>query len=97
MSGRAIFIAALALTLPEPARGRQEGCHFDAKTQAAFLPVLRAELDRQGLRDTPIVASDETSFAHARQTWEAFDAPTRALRIRIPGQPDGDELRVKSK
>lgn len=37
---------------------KQEGCHFDPPTQAAVLPLLRAELDRHGLADTPISASD---------------------------------------
>ena len=60
------------------ATGRQEGCHFSVGAQVAFLPVLRRELDRQGLSDTPIAASDETSFTQALRTWRAFDAPTRA-------------------
>ena len=31
------------------ADGTQEGCHFDASTQATLLPLLRAALDRVGL------------------------------------------------
>jgi galactan endo-1,6-beta-galactosidase len=61
------------------AKGRQEGCHFSPATQAAFLPILRRELDRQGLRKLAIAASDETSFSHAVSTWNAFDDKTKAL------------------
>jgi galactan endo-1,6-beta-galactosidase len=61
------------------ADGRQEGCHFSAATQAAFLPVLRAELDRQGLQTLPIVSSDETSFDQALSTWNAFDSNVRSI------------------
>jgi galactan endo-1,6-beta-galactosidase len=77
------------------ATGRQEGCHFSPATQAAFLPVLRAELDRRGLRSLPIAASDETSFSHALATWNAFDAPTRALvgQANVHGYQNSPEAR----
>lgn len=61
------------------ATGRQEGCHFSPQTQAAFLPVLRAVLDRQGLKKLPIVASDETSFDQALATWNALAPASRVL------------------
>jgi len=65
------------------ASGRQEGCHFSVAAQTAFLPVLRRELDRQGLRSTPIVASDETSFGQARITWNDLGPDARAVINRV--------------
>ncbi|MCH5168241.1 MAG: glycoside hydrolase [Prevotellaceae bacterium] len=44
--------------------GSQEGCHFDAKSQVAFLRVLAPMLRESGLR-TVISASDETCTAHS--------------------------------
>lgn len=77
------------------ATGRQEGCHFSATTQAAFLPVLRKELDRQGLRKLPIAASDETSFDHAIATWKTFDDKTKALvaRANVHGYQHSERAR----
>lgn len=63
--------------------GKQEGCGFSQASQAAFLPHLRAALDRQGLNSTPIVASDETSFTEALQTWGKFPAGIKALVSRV--------------
>jgi len=78
------------------ATGRQEGCHFSPATQAAFLPVLRQELDRQGLKKLPIAASDETSFDHGRTTWSAFDTATKGLvdRVNIHGYQNSEPARV---
>jgi len=59
--------------------GKQEGSYFSPKAQAAFLPVLRAALDKQGLADTPISASDETSYSQGLKTWKSYDAATKAL------------------
>ena len=58
---------------------KQEGCHFDPATQAAVLPLLRAELDRRGLAAIPISASDESLYSMAVATWEHFAPATRAL------------------
>jgi galactan endo-1,6-beta-galactosidase len=58
---------------------KQEGCHFSQSSQAGFLPILRAELDRQGLRDLPIAASDETHYDHAVGTWKSFSPEVKAL------------------
>lgn len=58
---------------------KQEGAYFSPKTQAAFLPVLRAALDKQGLADTPIAASDETSYTQGLKTWKSYDAAAKAL------------------
>jgi galactan endo-1,6-beta-galactosidase len=59
--------------------GKQEGCYFSPEAQAAFLPHLRAALDRMGLRDMPIAASDETSFSDALRTWRSFPESVKAL------------------
>lgn len=58
---------------------KQEGCHVSTAAQARVLPLLREELDRRGLKETPIAASDETHYDHAVRTWETMDATTRAL------------------
>lgn len=58
---------------------KQEGCHFSPPAQARMLALLRPELDRQGFKDLPIAASEETYYDHAIQTWESFDKGTRAL------------------
>ncbi|HEY8904276.1 MAG TPA: glycoside hydrolase [Chthoniobacterales bacterium] len=63
--------------------GKQEGCGFSQTSQAAFLPHLRAALDRQGLNSMPIVASDETSFSEALQTWRSFPNGVKALASRV--------------
>jgi len=62
---------------------KQEGCHFDPKTQVKFLPVLREELDKRGLKDLPIAASDETSFDQAVATWNSYPAEVRKLVSQI--------------
>jgi len=59
--------------------GKQEGCHFSPQAQAALLPVLRQELDRRGLANLPIAASDENTYDEAVSTWKSFDAGTRAI------------------
>lgn len=65
------------------ADGKQEGCHFGAKEQAKFLPILRAELDRQGLTDIPIAASDENTFDLAIATWKALPPEAQAIVQKI--------------
>lgn len=61
------------------AGGRQEGCHFSVDAQTAFIPILRRELDRQGLRRMPIACSDETSFGQALATWNMLGPTAKAL------------------
>jgi galactan endo-1,6-beta-galactosidase len=58
---------------------KQEGCHTSAAAQARFFPQLRRELDRQGLEDLAISASEETYYDHAIETWKSFNAATRDL------------------
>ena len=62
---------------------KQEGCHFSAEAQIAFLPLLRAELDRQGLKDLPIAAADESEYDAALRVWNAYPPATKALVTRV--------------
>ena len=62
---------------------KQEGCHVSRAAQQSFLPLLRAELDRQGLRDLPVTASDETNFDDALATWKSFTPETKAVVTRV--------------
>ena len=52
----------------------QEGCHFDASTQQAVVPSLRAALDSRGLQSVGVTASDENDIDTARTTWNGFSA-----------------------
>jgi galactan endo-1,6-beta-galactosidase len=72
------------------AENRQEGCHFSVAAQMKFLPVLRKELDRRGLKTLAIAASDETSYTHALDTWSKFDSETRKLvdQVNVHGYED---------
>lgn len=65
------------------ADSKQEGLYLSPASQAAFLPLLRAELDRRGLPDLAIAASDETSYTHALKTWNRYDAATKALVAQV--------------
>lgn len=58
---------------------KQEGAYFSQRSQQAFLPILRSELDRQGLKGTHIAASDETNYDQALKTWTSFNASTHSL------------------
>ncbi len=51
--------------------GSQEGCHFDAKSQANFLKVLSPILASSGL-STIISASDETNVAQSVSTFNTY-------------------------
>jgi galactan endo-1,6-beta-galactosidase len=70
---------------------KQEGIYFSPAAQRKFLPVLRAALDRVGLKDMPIAASDETSFTHALEVWNAYDSATRRLvdQVNVHGYEGG--------
>merc|ERR1719204_2478873 len=52
--------------------GTQEGCGFDANLQAWILGLLRRELNRQGLDNLTIAASDENKNREAIETWKTF-------------------------
>lgn len=60
------------------ATGTQEGCHFDADTQATVVGYLRSALDSQGLTATRVAASDESYYDQATATWDSFSAATQA-------------------
>jgi galactan endo-1,6-beta-galactosidase len=62
---------------------KQEGCHFSVAAQRRLLPLLRRDLDRRGLRDLPIAASDETFVSQAIDAWKGYDDATRALVAQI--------------
>ena len=51
--------------------GSQEGCHFDYRSQVAFLRVLAPVLRQSGL-STVIAASDETSVAHSVKAFKTY-------------------------
>ena len=61
------------------ATGTQEGCHFDASTQAAVIGYLRSELDSRGLNSMKVAASDESFYDQATSTWSSFSSATKAL------------------
>ncbi|KAK0721231.1 glycoside hydrolase superfamily [Apiosordaria backusii] len=48
--------------------GTQEGCHFEASTQASVINHLRSELNNRGLQQTIISASDESHYDEAVTT-----------------------------
>lgn len=54
------------------ASGDQEGCHFDATSQKALIPILRQEMETRGLNQTIISSSDENSFQTAWDTWNTI-------------------------
>lgn len=70
---------------------RQEGCHFDPRTQTILIGKLRAALDAAGLHDMPIAASDENDADVALRTWNGFDPGTRGRigRVNVHGYRAG--------
>ncbi|MBI2511172.1 MAG: hypothetical protein HYV96_04290 [Opitutae bacterium] len=65
------------------ANGNQEGCHFERTSQARLIQRLRAALDRRELQSVRIAASDETNYSRAIETWQSYDAATRACVAQI--------------
>lgn len=61
------------------AGGSQEGCHFDASSQVAFLKVLAPMLKESGL-GTRISASDETAVDQSLRAFAAYAADGEALQ-----------------
>jgi len=76
---------------------KQEGCHVSPKQQAQVLPLLRDELDKQGLKAVPISASEETHYDHAISTWDYFDEKTRGLigQVNVHGYQEAKGDRAK--
>lgn len=62
---------------------KQEGCHFTRKEQAALFPLLRTELDKRGLRDMQLAASDENTYDEAIATWKSFPPAVKRLVSQI--------------
>ena len=54
------------------ASGTQEGCHFDATSQKALIPILYQEMQSRSLDQTIISASDENTFELALSSWETI-------------------------
>lgn len=71
--------------------GRQEGCHFDVATQQLIVERLRRSLDEAGLQQVPIAAADENNMDAGLNTWNAYDAATRARvgRVNVHGYFNG--------
>ncbi len=69
------------------AAGNQEGCHFEISSQDSVIRLLRRELDRAGLRDTVVAASDETSYNQATDTWRKLGSNAQRCvgRINVHG------------
>jgi len=76
------------------ASGSQEGCHFDAATQAAVLAALPAQLARVGLAGRiRVAASDESRIDMALATWAALPAPAKAIidQVNVHGYQEGGD------
>jgi len=71
--------------------GTQEGCHFDAATQATVIGYLRAELNKRGLSEMNVSASDENTYDQATRTWSRLSAAIRsqAGRVNVHGYQYG--------
>lgn len=75
------------------ADGKQEGCSFSPDAQRAVIPLLRDALDRRGLADVRVAASDEYGFGEAAATWEDLPAPVRRRvgRVNVHGYQGGPD------
>jgi galactan endo-1,6-beta-galactosidase len=78
------------------ADGKQEGAHFSPASQIEILPLVRAALDRQGLTNMALSASDETSYDHALTAWRAYPPESKALvsQVNVHGYQGGGGDRV---
>jgi hypothetical protein len=75
------------------ADGTQEGCHFDASTQASALATLPQMLSDAGLNTIRIAASDESRIDMAQSTWNSWGGATRTLvdQFNVHGYQDGGD------
>jgi galactan endo-1,6-beta-galactosidase len=71
--------------------GTQEGCHFDAASQAIVIAALREELDARGLPKIKVAASDENTYDDALRTWNSFRPAIKAQvgRVNVHGYQYG--------
>jgi galactan endo-1,6-beta-galactosidase len=58
---------------------KQEGCHFDPKTQEKFIPLLKKELDQRRLSKLTIATSDENTYDEAIASWRSFSPTVRSM------------------
>lgn len=67
--------------------GTQEGCHFEASTQATVIGHLRSELNSRGLPSTIISASDESYYDEAVITLNRLgsSALSSVARVNVHG------------
>lgn len=77
------------------ANGKQEGSYFPPTSQAAILPLVRAELDVRGLQDLPLSASDESFYDQAVAAWQSFTPEVKALvtQVNVHGYQGSDGRR----
>ncbi|KAJ5947096.1 glycoside hydrolase superfamily [Penicillium verhagenii] len=61
--------------------GTQEGCHFDAASQAALIPILHEEMKARGLDSTVIASSDENTFELALEGWDTITKATEKADV----------------
>ncbi|KAK4177381.1 glycoside hydrolase superfamily [Triangularia setosa] len=61
--------------------GTQEGCHFDASTQADVVGYLRSKLNSRGLQQTIISASDESHYDEAVATLNKFSGNATVMGV----------------
>lgn len=71
--------------------GTQEGCHFDASTQATVIGYLHDELLSRGLGTSKITASDENTVTLARTVWQSYPADVQAKVTKINAHGYGYE------
>ncbi|CAG2113834.1 unnamed protein product [Medioppia subpectinata] len=67
--------------------GNQEGCHIGSEAQQKVIMYLRDELNKRGLNETLVSASDEVTVDSAIKMWESFPQSVRATvgRVNVHG------------
>ncbi|KAJ6020914.1 glycoside hydrolase superfamily [Penicillium herquei] len=61
--------------------GTQEGCHFDASSQASLIPILYKEMQARGLDQTIIASSDENTFELTLEGWDTITEATEKAYV----------------
>ena len=61
--------------------GTQEGCHFDASSQASLIPILKKEMQSRSLDNTIIAASDENTFQLSLDGWKTITEATEKADV----------------
>jgi galactan endo-1,6-beta-galactosidase len=67
--------------------GTQEGCHISSEVQQKVIEHLRPELDKRGLHNTIISASDENSYDLAITVWNSYSSASKSKvgRVNVHG------------